>query len=95
MSGQECGCCPQCREELPDSWVSDLWRYCPHTRIMSKRRSRGEPWVLERNVSPPRAVAHLAAAVERMKTWAKSRGIDWESANRVLTWYRERDPDRK
>lgn len=87
-----CGCCDRCRAELPDSWVSDLWRYCPHTMVMSRRRRRDEPWTLQRNVKPAEAMAHLAAAVSKMKQWAEDRGMDWESANRLLQWYRDRDP---
>ncbi len=75
--------------------MSDLWRYCPHTMVMSKRRRRNDAWTLVRNVRPRDAWHHVTTAIERMQTWARERGMDWQQADSLLAWYRPHDPDAK
>ncbi len=91
--GIECGCCADCRAAVAVHWVSDFWRYCPHTRVMSKRRQRAEPWTLVRRVSPREARRHLEKAIKLMSQWMRARGINPDQADALLTWYREVDPD--
>lgn len=80
----ESGCCPQCLAELPDHWLSDFWRYCPHNRAMSRRRARSDPWTIDRDVSPRKAAKHLAAAVAKLTAHAKQQGIDLVDVDAML-----------
>lgn len=95
MTTHECGCCESCRASLPDHWVSDLWRYCPHTRVMSKRKGRDQPWTLVANVPPKRALKHITAATQLMRKHARKKGWNWEGVNQLLNWYRTEDPAAK
>lgn len=86
----ECGCCSACLAELPDHWISDLWRYCPHRQTMSRRRSTADRWTIDHDVKPQKAMAHLEAAVAKMRAHAKRQGMSLEEADGLLRWYRDR-----
>lgn len=77
----------------PDTWIADLWFYDPTTRVMVRRRSRAAAWTVDRHVSPRKARKHLEAAIRAMAAWCVQNGVSVADADRLLDWYRDRDPD--
>lgn len=86
-----CGCCPQCLAGLPDHWLYDTWRYCPHNRAMSVRRAADRTWTITKGVKPKKAAAHLAAARKRMQAFAKANGLDLSTLDKQFADIRRRD----
>lgn len=87
----KCGCCEQCLAALPDHWLMDLWRYCPHNRTMSRRRRRGDAWTIDRNVSPRKASKRLAAMHKLMQAYARDLGTDLALLDQAFTRLRVAD----
>lgn len=67
--------CVPCFEQQRDVWVSRVWLYCEHHRVMARRRRETDPWTLDRAVSPKKAQVHIAAALVKMRAHCAKQGL--------------------
>lgn len=72
--------CDDCHAQLADSFVSQFWLYCSHSRTMARRLPKHEGWTLHRGVSPAKAQAHIAAALAGAEQHFAKQGKTLETA---------------
>lgn len=70
--------CEACFKLQADVWISEVWLYCEHFRVMARRRRATDKWTLDRDCPPDKARDHLAAAFAQMATYSAKKGQDFQ-----------------
>lgn len=77
------GCCPECLAELPDHWLSDIFRYCPHRRVVSQSRGDGT-WQIDHCAFKFLARIALWRIMRRFRREARRAGLTVELLDKLM-----------
>jgi hypothetical protein len=89
MAEFDCGCCDDCRAQMPDDWVFDFWRYCEHLETLSLRFDRTSPWAIYRGVGRDVARGVLEAGLAVSRQPAAAHGVSLAQADAIVVKLRE------
>jgi hypothetical protein len=83
--------CGECRSAAPDHWLTSLWCYCPHRRVLCRWNRGASSWKVERGVKPRTALRILKNGLKAAERYLKVQGITMQQADAIFSNLRQKD----
>lgn len=85
---KQSGCCPECLADMPDHWLHDFFRYCPHEKAVSQFDVERGEWGILRRVGRRRASWMLGRLMRHYRLEAAKNGLSTELLDKLLQFNR-------